>query len=67
MNLKRDKQGKTKAKHKLVYALPIDEINDRYKNYMSKKYINTNNNIDKSILPILCYIKKYEDKSKNDV
>lgn len=28
MNLKRDKQGKKKEKHRLVYALPIDDIND---------------------------------------
>jgi DNA-directed RNA polymerase specialized sigma24 family protein len=35
MNLKRDKQGKTKAKHKLVYALPIDEINDIDESNMS--------------------------------
>lgn len=28
INLKRDKQGKCKEKHVLVYALPIDDIND---------------------------------------
>lgn len=28
MNLKRDKQGRNPKKHRLVYALPIDDIND---------------------------------------
>lgn len=28
MNLKRDKQGRSPDKHKLTYALPIDDIND---------------------------------------
>lgn len=37
MNLKRDKQGKTKEKHKLVYALPIDDINDIDESNMSRE------------------------------